>query len=174
VSSTAIEWRKRVDTIDRMVGQRTEGMAEMPYVPVPKRFLPLIYGTLADAYRSDAAEKSQGVDTPQDAPMVEDPLVWTKEEVVRAYREATPSQRAVFDYLAAEERAGHDVPALELAHVVYPGLSEEEAWGKLNGTLGGFGTKVAQKYHKLEWFFSATRPDPRSYIVYKMQPKVAA
>ena len=162
-----------MNTIDKTVSQRAEGMGEILYVPVPKRFLPLIYGTLASAYRSDASEESGGVDTPSTSPEG-GPLTWTKEEVIRAYREATSSQRAVFDYLAAQERAGHDVPALELANVVYPGLNEEEAWGKLNGTLGGFGTKVAQKYHKLEWFFSATRPDPRSYIVYKMQPTVAA
>jgi hypothetical protein len=163
-----------MEMMDRMAGQRAEGMAEVLYVPVPKRFLPLIYGTLADAYRSGALEESQGVGTPKDHPGAGDPLVWTKEEVVRAYRGATRKQRAVFDYLAAEERAGHDVPALELAHAVYPGYSDEKAWGRLNGTLGGFGTRVAQKYHKLEWFFSATRPDPRSYIVYNMKPKVAA
>jgi hypothetical protein len=163
-----------MDTIDRMAGQRAEGTAEVLYVPVPKRFLPLIYGTLADAYRSDASEERGGVEASKDLAGAGDPLVWAKQEVVRAYREATPKQRAVFDYLAAEERAGRDVPALELAHAVYPGYSNEEAWSKLNGTLGGFGTKVAQKYHKREWFFSATRPDPRSYIVYKMTPKIAA
>jgi hypothetical protein len=163
-----------MDTIDRMEAPRTVGIPEVLYVPVPRRFLPLIYGTLADAYRADASEDSRGVEGPEDVAQAGDPLTWTKEEVVRAYREATAIQRAVFDYLAAEGRAGHEVPALELAHVVYPGYGDEEAWGKLNGTLGGFGTKVAQKYHKREWFFSATRPDPRSYMVYKMQPKVAA
>lgn len=163
-----------MDTIDRTASQRVEGMGEVLYVPVPRRFLPLIYGTLAEAYKSDAAEESQGVETPKDPRAASDPLVWTKEEVVRAYREATAPQRAVFNYLAAEERAGQAVPALELAHAVYADYSDEEAWGKLNGTLGGFGTKVAQKYHKLEWFFSATRPDPRSHIVYNMKPKIAA
>jgi len=81
---------------------------------------------------------------------------WTKEEVVRAYREATPALRAAFDYLA--DHPEKEVNITELARVVYPNDNDVDARDRLYGVFGGFGSKVAYTYHKKkEWFFSGYR-----------------
>ena len=125
-------------------------------LPVPERFLPLMTRTLAEAYAAEGTAESPGGSPP--APLsaqAGSPWEWTKEEVMRAYREATSPQRAAFDYLA--DHADEEVRALDLARVVYPNDYDVEALNKLYGTFGGFGTKAANKYGKRKWFFSAIR-----------------
>jgi hypothetical protein len=145
-------------------------------VPVPERFLPLVYRVLADAYEGEAPSPSGGLVTPDQPPGRGRPTAeWTREEVMRMYREGTPALRAVFDHLA--EHAGHDVRSRDLAHAVYPDDNVDEAEGKLYGVLGAFGRK-ASGYGKDSWFFGAERErrDDGSlgYFVYCMPPREAA
>ena len=153
----------------------TDRVDRVHSVPVPERYLPVVYGALADAYRDDAAAKSGREDAPVEAPIDGDARGWTEDEVVRAYRESTPRQRAALEYLADHP----DIPvrSRELATAVYPDDDPDEAEGKLYGLLGAFGRRVAG-YGKKTWFFDAARerlPDgERGYFVYEMPAKVAA
>ncbi len=102
--------------------------------------------------------------------------MWTREEVMRIYREGTPALRAAFDHLA--EQAPEPVRSRDLAHAVYPEDSADEAEGKLYGVLGAFGRKSASVYGKTAWFFAADRErladGTRGYFVYTMERREAA
>ncbi|MDP9479611.1 MAG: hypothetical protein M3R38_28770 [Actinomycetota bacterium] len=100
---------------------------------------------------------------------------WTKEEVIRAYREATPALRAAFDFLA--DRPDEEAKSLDLAREVYPEDNDVDAESRLYGVLGGLG-KAAYRYGKKRWFFDANRermPDGSAgYMVYVMPAREAA
>lgn len=146
-------------------------------LPVPERFLPLMTRTLAEAYTAESDMRVNGIEgshvAPLDAGLA---FEWTKEEIIRAYREATPALRATFDYLA--DHAEDQVRSLELARKVYPNNNDDDAESRLYGVLGGFGTKAANRYGKKKWFFSAYRehmPDGSSgYMIYVMPTEKAA
>ncbi len=126
-------------------------------LPVPERFLPLMTRTLADAYGDEDASGNNQTDTPQKSPLEGGSEVeWTKDEVVRAYREATPALRAAFDYLA-DHPEPEIVKTLELARTVYPNDNDVDARNRLYGVLGGFGAKAVNWYGKKKWFFFADR-----------------
>ncbi len=150
-------------------------------LPVPERFLPLMTRTLAEAYAAEEGAGANGASTmalPQQAPQasIGSPVEWTKEEVFRAYREATPALRTAFDYLA--DRPSQEVRSRDLARAVYPHDDDDQAEGRLYGVLGGFGTKAANRYAKKKWFFDAYRermPDGSAgYYVYVMPAEKAA
>ncbi len=154
----------------------TKGMEKVHNVPVPERYLPLVYAVLADAHRAEAAARSGGTDTPNNPPNDGDPMWWTEDEVIRAYRESSPKQRAAFDYLA--DNSNEDVKSRDLALAVYPDHDPDEAEGKLYGVLGSFGRRSASKYGKKKWFFHSYRDrfdnGAPGYFLYKMRPEVAS
>lgn len=146
-------------------------------LPVPQRFLPLMTRTLADAYAAEAtAEVGVAATRPSTPPEGGSPIQWSREEVMRAYREGTPALRAAFDYLANHPE--EEVRSRDLARAVYPNDSADDAESRVYGVLGGFGTKAANRYGKKEWFFSAYRertPDGSAgYFVYVMPAQKAA
>jgi hypothetical protein len=146
-------------------------------LPVPERFLPLMTRTLADAYAAEAAAEGGGAAIQPLAPVEGgSPIEWTREEVMRAYREGTPALRAAFDYLA--DHPEEEVRSRDLARAVYPNDSDDDAESRVYGVLGGFGTKAANRYGKKAWFFSAYRermPDGSAgYFVYVMPAQKAA
>lgn len=166
--------------VHRKVRERVEHMdvsEKLHNVPVPERFLPIVYEALAEAYRGKASagvdSEPASVSTPDERGVA---VTWTKDEVMRAYRESSPAQRITLDYLAG--RSGQKVWSRELAHAVYPGDNENEAESRLYGVLGAFGSRVINKYGKTEWFFSASRGGPQDdslgYMVYSMSARVAA
>lgn len=144
-------------------------------LPIPARFLPLIHRTLADAYAAEAA--GEGASPPVSPAEGGSEIKWTKEEVVRAYREATPALRAAFDYLA-DHPEPEQVKSLELARVVYPNDNDIDAESRLYGVLGGFGTKATQRYRKKKWFFDAYRErmadGSAGYMIYVISVEKAA
>ena len=125
-------------------------------VPVPERFLPLVYRALADAYEGEGTVQV-GVLDPSSKPPREggSATEWTKEEVMQAYRDSTPKQRIALDYLA--DHPDQEVRSLELAGVVYPDDSGDEAENRLYGVLGAFGSRAKYTYGKEAWFFLAKR-----------------
>ncbi len=145
-------------------------------VPVPERFLPLVYKALADAHRDEANARSRGDDASGQAPAEEDPREWTEDEVVRAYRESSFRQRAALEYLA--DNLEHEVSSRELARAVYPDDDPEIAEGKLYGVLGAFGRRASSKYGKKKWFFRGYRErldnGKLGYFIYKMPAEKAA
>lgn len=126
-------------------------------LPVPERFLPLMTKTLAEAYAAETTATDRGYNTPSISCKEETVKdhEWTEEEVARAYRESTTVQKEILDYLA--DRPGQAVSSLELARAVYSEYSDNEAEGKVFGSLGGFGTRTAQRYGKSVWFFKVDR-----------------
>jgi hypothetical protein len=148
-------------------------------LPVPERFLPLMTRTLAGAYAAEANAEAVNISPPLEPP-TEGRLEagWTKEEVVRAYREATPALRAAFNYLA--DRPDKEVNTLELARAVYPNDNDMDARNRLYGVFGGFGSKAEYTYHKKkkDWFFSQHRermPDGSAgRMIYVMPAEKAA
>ncbi len=154
----------------------TDRMEKVHNVPVPERYLPLVYEVLADAHRAEAAARGGRNDTLNQAPIEGDPREWTEDEVVRAYRESSPRQRAAFEYLAAHP--GREVRSRELARAVYPDDDPDEVEGKLYGVLGAFGRRSASKYGKKKWFFSGDRErldnGKLGYFLYKMPAEKAA
>lgn len=143
-------------------------------VPVPERYLPLVYEVLADAHRAETVAGS-GMNATPSVPLSKgDTWEWAEDEVVRAYRESSPKQRAAFEYLA--ENAGREVRSQELACAVYPDYDPDEAEGKIYGVLGAFGRRSAA-YGKKQWFFDAHRErldnGKRGSFVYEMSVEVA-
>lgn len=147
-------------------------------IPVPKRFLPLIHKVLAQAYAAESTTKTGGDVIPHSdsserlavkEPEVKESImdewteVWTKEQVVSAYRGASPKLRAALEYLA--KRSEDKVTALELAQAVYPNDSSEKAEKRLYGVLRHF-TTWQQKYGHVHWFVKAEGSP--SGFVYKM------
>jgi hypothetical protein len=146
-------------------------------VPVPERFLPLITRTLAEAYTAEDTAVTNGVLTPSTpTPEAGSDIKWTKEEVVRAYREATPALRAFFDHIA--DHSGQEVKSRDLAKVVYPNDDPDQAEGRMYGVLGGFGTKSTTRYGKKKWFFDGRRErmsdGSAGYFVYVMPDEEAS
>ena len=78
--------------------------------------------------------------------------VWTKAEVVSAYRGASPRLRAALEYLA--KRSEEKVTALELAHAVYPNDSNDKAEKRLYGVLRHL-TTPTYEYGYRHWFVKA-------------------
>jgi len=146
-------------------------------VPVPERFLPLVYRVLADAYEGKGPTLA-GVLEPPDQPPSEGAYAveWTKEEVVRAYRESTPKQRIALDYLA--DHPDQQVRSRQLAGVVYPDDSPDEAESRIYGVLGAFGTRARYNYGKKSWFFEPERDrhsdGSQGYMIYTMHAREAA
>lgn len=131
-------------------------------VPVPERFLPLVHKALAGAYAAEAVEETGVEAAPQsdlanrsgvkELAMDEWTGVWTKAQVVSAYRGASLKLRAALEYLA--KRSEDKVTALELAHAVYPNESNDKAEKRLYGVLRHF-TTWQQKYGHRHWFVKA-------------------
>jgi hypothetical protein len=144
-------------------------------VPVPERYLPLVYQVLAEAHRGEGAVEHGGHDTRGKPPVYGDPTGWTEEEVARLYRESTPKQRTAFEYLA--EHPDREVRSRELGRAVYPDDEPDVAEGRLYGVLGSFGRRSA-KYGKSKWFFRAYRErhadGKLGYFVYEMPAEQAA
>ncbi|MDP9476164.1 MAG: hypothetical protein M3R38_10855 [Actinomycetota bacterium] len=130
-------------------------MEKMHSIPVPERFLPLIYRTLADAYAADPAESGSGGNTPLIASADGSGGAWAEEEVALVYREGSPALRAVLGHLA--ENPKREVTSLELARAAYPEDGNDEAEGRLYGVLGAMGRKLHKDYGEREWFFDASR-----------------
>ncbi len=160
-----------------MVDEAMNGGERIHNLPVPQRFLPLMTRTLAEAYAAEAAGGAPMSISPYGPPSEGRSAVeWTKEEVIRAYREATPALRAAFDFLA--DRPDEEAKSLDLARAVYPEDDDADAESRLYGVLGGFGTKATQRYGKKKWFFSAYRErmadGSAGYMVYVMPAREAA
>ncbi|MDN5696466.1 MAG: hypothetical protein L0G70_00660 [Rubrobacter sp.] len=167
-------------------------------VPVPKRFLPLINRTLADAYAAESTAESRGPKAPgnpaEDGEEVtaeearenwypEKPgSNWTRDEVALVYRDGSPKLRAALDYIAEvtlnspADNPEREVTARELAHAVYPDDSSEKAENRLYGVLRNL-THHTYKQGKEYWFFRDGRernPDgSHGGMVYTMSPEVA-
>lgn len=135
-------------------------------VPVPERFLPLVMKTLADAYAAEGAwatSERDGLKPPGVGPEEgdNDPLSyeWSEEDVVRAYREASPKAKEALAYIAAHSECGQNerckdgrwVTAPVVARAVYPDADPGKADRKLFGTLGRMGRRF-HEYGK-HWFF---------------------
>lgn len=151
-------------------------MDEIYNVPVPRRFLPLINRTLADAYASESTTEASSLESPS-LPLERavESTKWTEEEVALAYRESSPTLRVVLDYLADHPK--RPVTSLELAQAAYPNDSAIDAESKLYGVLGYLGRR-SYKYGKSEWFFTADRerkPDgsPGSMVYIMTEEKAA-
>ncbi len=143
-------------------------------IPVPERFLPLVHKTLAEAYAAEAIEETGREVVPQSdsakRSRVKEPImneskvkesvmdewtgVWTKDQVVSAYRRASPKLRPVLEYLA--KYSENEVTALELARAVYPNDRDDVAEKRLYGTLRGL-TTPTYKYGHVHWFVKADR-----------------
>ncbi len=89
--------------------------------------------------------------------------VWTKDQVMSAYRGASLRLRAVLEYLA--KRSEEKVTALELAHAVYPNDSIDKAEKRLYGVLRHL-TTPTYEYGHVHWFVKAEGSP--SGFVYKM------
>jgi hypothetical protein len=120
-------------------------------VPVPERFLPLVYRALADAYQDEGTVQAGRLDPPAEG---ESATEWSKEEVIQAYRESTFRARLAFDYLA--DNPEREVMTTELARVVYPNVNDVDARNKLYGVLGAYGRRL-YRYGKQKWFFAAEK-----------------
>ncbi len=131
-------------------------------MPVPERFLPLVHKALAEAYAAEVAEEMGVKDAARSAltngseskklAMDEWTGVWTKAQVVSAYRGASLKLQAALEYLA--KRSEDKVTAVELARAVYPNDSDDKAEKRLYGVLRHF-TTWSQKYGHRHWFVKA-------------------
>jgi hypothetical protein len=146
-------------------------------VPVPERFLPLVYEVLAEAYRGEAG--TEGIPSvPASSPPAQggSAAEWTAEDVALAYRDSSPKQRIALDYLA--DRPGEEVKSRDLAQAVYPDDDGDDAESRIYGVLGAFGSRVKNEYGKDRWFFSAYRErSPQGvlgHMVYCMPPEEAS
>ncbi len=142
-------------------------------VPVPERFLPLVHTALAQAYADEAIEET-GRDVPRadsakrsevkELAIDEWTGVWTKDQVVSAYRGASPRLQAALEYLA--KRSEDKVPALELAHEVFPNDSVDKAEKRLYGVLRHL-TTPTYKFGHVHWFVKAEwSPSGFTYKMY--------
>jgi hypothetical protein len=142
-------------------------------IPVPERFLPLIHKTLAEAYAAEAVEETGRQAAPLSDPAKKSTVkesimdewtgVWTKDQVVSAYRGASHRLRDALEYLA--KRSDDKVTALELARAVYPNDSDAAAEKRLYGVLRHL-TTPTYEYGYDHWFVKAEgSPDG---MVYKM------
>jgi hypothetical protein len=135
-------------------------------VPVPERFLPLAMKALADAYAAEEARATSGkssLKTPSVGPHEGShgllSYEWSKEDVVRAYREVSSRAKEALAYIAVHSECGENercedgkwVTAPEVARAVYPGVDPGKAEHKLFGTLGRMGRRF-HDYGK-HWFF---------------------
>ncbi|MGI9050224.1 MAG: hypothetical protein ACR2GU_12780 [Rubrobacteraceae bacterium] len=131
-------------------------------VPVPERFLPLVHKVLAQAYAGEAIEETGREAAAQADPakrsevkesvMDEWTGVWTKYQIVSAYRGASPRLRAVLEHLA--KHSEDKVTALELAQAVYPNDSGDKAEKRLYGVLRHLTTPTDEYGHR-HWFVKA-------------------
>ncbi len=152
-------------------------MTNVYSVPVPERFLPLIYEVLAEAYRGEADAEGNPSESPSGPPAQGgNAAEWTAEDVALAYRDSSPKQRVALDYLADRPRV--EVRSRELAQAVYPDDDGDVAESRLYGVLGAFGSRVKNEYGKNGWFFLADRErSPHGvlgHMVYCMEPEEAS
>ncbi len=152
-------------------------------IPVPERFLPLVHKTLAEAYaaevieetgsevalQSDSLKRSRVKEPIMNESKVKEPVmdewtgVWTKDQVVSAYRGASLRLQAALEYLA--KRSEDKVTALELARAVYPNDSDAAAEKRLYGVLRHL-TTPTYEYGHVHWFVKAEGSS--GGMVYKM------
>jgi hypothetical protein len=70
------------------------------------------------------------------------------------------------------------VRSRQLAGVVYPDDSPDEAESRIYGVLGAFGTRARYTYGKKSWFFEPERDrnsdGSQGYMIYTMHDREAA
>lgn len=144
-------------------------------VPVPERFLSLVYRALAEAYEDEGNTEARGRGVSDVPPSEGDAEEWTKEEVERLYCEGSPALRDLLGYLA--DRPDIPVKTSELASELHPNLDGEDAHNKIYGTFGHLG-RLSKAFGKSHWFFTPERErnadGSPGYFVYCMPSEKAA
>jgi hypothetical protein len=130
-------------------GTRKE-VIRMPYVnvPVPEDRVPEVYALLAQPRTAETQGNG-----------------WSRDEMVRAYRESSAAMKRVFEHLA--DRPGQEVGADELSSAV--GVTRPQ----LAGVLGAAGRRFANRYKKTAWPFEAQWISDAGMVVYEMTSDVA-
>jgi hypothetical protein len=126
-------------------------MAEFVNVPVPPDRVQEVYGLLARGAEEAAVNGARG---------------WSRDNLLRAYRESPEAMHKAFDYLAGH--AGQEVSTEELAAAI--GVTRSQ----LAGVVGAFGRRKKNRYGEDDLPFRAVWSAGAGMKVYEMSPAVAA
>jgi hypothetical protein len=126
-------------------------MVEFVNVPVPADRVQEVYALLARRPEEAAVTGSRG---------------WSRENLLRSYRESPEAMMKAFDYLAGH--AGQEVTTKELAAAI--GVTRSQ----LAGVVGAFGRRKKNRYGEDDLPFRAVWSAGAGMVVYEMSPAVAA
>jgi hypothetical protein len=139
-------------------------------VLVPRHLLVDVYRLIADRAGSPVPPRAGGREEGSSHDGLPDD--WSASLVRRMYSESAKHMRAILDALAA--RPGEVVTASELIEVLASSRGDAADSSVLGGTLGAFGRRVANRYGRSEWPFSAQWDSDSGQVHYRMSPGVAA
>jgi hypothetical protein len=125
-------------------------MVEFVHVPVPAERVQEVYELLARRPEEAAVNGSRG---------------WSRDNLLRAYRESPEAMKKAFDYLA--DHAGQEVTTDELAAAI--GVTRSQ----LAGVIGAFGRRKKNRYGQENLPFRAVWSAGAGMSVYEMSPAVA-
>ncbi len=143
-------------------------MDEIVMVPVPRRYLEIVYRAMGEAGAQQSPRELAEEDTEKEAVEASESSGngdWSPNELIRTYRESPPPIRKVLTYLA--DRAGQPVTGPELVREVY-GAEDPKGKRKLPGALGAFGRRVKNRYGKGSWPFKARWSYEQNVMHYEM------
>jgi hypothetical protein len=126
-------------------------MAEFVNVPVPPDRVQEVYALLAQRPEEAAVNGARG---------------WSRDNLLRAYRESPEAMQKAFDYLTGH--AGQEVSTEELAAAI--GVTRSQ----LAGVVGAFGRRKKNRYGEDDLPFRAVWSAGAGMVVYEMSPAVAA
>jgi hypothetical protein len=125
-------------------------MVEFVNVPVPADRVQEVYALLARRPEEALVNGARG---------------WSRDNLLRAYRESPEAMKKAFDHLA--DHANQEVTANQLATAV--GVTRQQ----LAGVLGAFGRRKKNRYGEENLPFRAVWSAGAQMVVYEMSPAVA-
>ena len=129
-------------------------MSNFVMVPVPEERVQDVYALLGKPAESESRRPS-----PDESQLSDE---WSKDEIVRAYRESPATIKQMLRRLA--EDSGTWISSDKLYRPL--GYSSHQ----FAGMMGAFGRRVKNRYSKSEWFFEYRWDDKVGMVVYRMNP----
>lgn len=135
-------------------------------IPVPRKYVSQVYAFIGSLDHQSSAEEAPAAVEPSADTTATD-QTWTRDLIIRQFRESPPSMKKFQRYLA--EHAGQDFSSTEIADAI----GAEHGWNSIAGALGAYGRRVKNRYKRRSFPFQQEWDHQHGEMRHSMTPEVA-